>query len=140
VYVHGKLKLSPYQCVNILLAVFILLIFIYSAVFSAERSNHPVPSSYKIITGQESSSTGLSRSFSSIVRFQFKKANEYNPWGIRIFLFFLIQLFLRIFFTISYSSLLVKVGIRISVMLDCIISGVMLMVFFEPFWREFLRF
>ena len=136
----SKYNLSPYQIINILLAAFIVFIFAYSAVFSPEKSNHPIPSSHTFITGEETTSTGLSRGFSSIIRFQFDQAKEYNPYSIQLFLFFLIQFFLRIFLTLSYSSLIIGLGENKSVLIDALISSVMFLLFFEPFWREIISF
>jgi hypothetical protein len=69
-------------------------------VYSPIESNHPIPSLYEKFTGNESPSTGLSRSFSALIRGNVKSANEYNPYGIQIFLFFLFQLVFRF---ISFS-------------------------------------
>ena len=71
------------------------MIFIYSGIFSAEKENHPIKSACKTITGEPCKSTGLSRSFSEIVRFKFESAKSYNKFSIKIFLFFLIQLFFQ---------------------------------------------
>ncbi|MGE6355573.1 DUF2752 domain-containing protein [Flavobacterium sp. NPDC079362] len=40
-------------------------------------------------------SRGLTRAFSQILRFNFSEAIAYNPYSIKIFLFFLIQLATR---------------------------------------------
>lgn len=64
---------------------------IYSGIFSSQK-DYPISSMYS----QNVSSTGLSRAFSEIVRFNFDKAKTYNPYAISIFLFFFYQLFLRI--------------------------------------------
>lgn len=130
-----KILTNPYLTINSLLAGFILLIFLYSAIFSPEKNNYPIHSSYKIITGNDSMSTGLSRGFSSIIRFRFEEALRYNPFSIRIFMFFLIQLLLRIFF-ISYLRRSIYEDIRFIVIPDIVISIVLFVVFFEPFWRE----
>lgn len=87
---------SPYLIINFILAGIILLVFIYSGIFSAQKDNYPLPSFYEEITGQTSPSTGLSKSFSEIIRGNFESASEYNKSGILIFLFFLVQLILRI--------------------------------------------
>ncbi|MBI9054006.1 MAG: DUF2752 domain-containing protein [Bacteroidales bacterium] len=86
---------EPYHIINLSFAGIIILIFIYSGIFSAEKSNHPIKSACEVMTGEPCSSSGLSRSFSEIVRFNFESANEYNQFGILIFSFFLIQFFLR---------------------------------------------
>ncbi|WP_083195773.1 DUF2752 domain-containing protein [Flavobacterium piscis] len=42
-------------------------------------------------------SRGLTRAFAQILRLNFSEAIVYNPYSIKIFLFFLIQLFIRLF-------------------------------------------
>ncbi len=91
----GFTQNEPYHIINLCFAGIIIMIFIYSGIFSAEKENHPIKSACKTITGEPCKSTGLSRSFSKIVRFKFESAKSYNKFGIKIFLFFLIQLFLR---------------------------------------------
>ncbi len=85
-----------YKIANYMIAGIIGCIFLYSALFSPEGGKHPVPSFYTQLTDNDSPSTGLSRSFSAIVRGDFKLANSFNPIGIQIFLFFIIQLGYRI--------------------------------------------
>ncbi len=86
---------EPYHILNICFAGIIILIFIYSGIFSVEKNNHPIKSACATIKGHPCKSEGLSRSFSEIVRFQFESAKSYNQYGIKVFLFFFIQLFLR---------------------------------------------
>lgn len=130
--------LKPYQIVNGLIASAILIIFIYSAIFSPIKSDYPVKSAHTALTGESSESTGLSRGFSSVIRFQFDRAREYNPHSVKLFLFFGIQLAMRIFLMLNYSALIEKIGIQESVIIDSIISGVLFLLFFEPFWREMI--
>jgi hypothetical protein len=68
----------------------------YSAVYSPVKQNYPLPSGSLFFGCKLVPSTGLSRSFSAIVRFQFQEARKYNPNGIRVFLFFLLQLLMRV--------------------------------------------
>ena len=91
----GSFFKEPYHIINLCFAGIIIMIFIYSGIFSAEKNNHPIKSACEILTGQPCESTGLSRSFSEIVRFKFESAKTYNKYGIKVFLFFLIQFFLR---------------------------------------------
>ena len=76
-----------------------MLVFIYSGIFSVEKNNHPIKSACEVMTGEPCASTGLSRSFSEIVRFKFESAKSYNKYGLRIFAFFLVQFFLRVLFS-----------------------------------------
>jgi hypothetical protein len=91
---------EPYHILNICFAGIIIMIFIYSGIFSVEKDNHPIKSACANVEGHPCKSEGLSRSFSEIVRFRFDSAKSFNKYGIKIFLFFLIQLFLR--FTASF--------------------------------------
>ncbi len=92
-----------YQLINLSLVSIIFCIFIYSSLFSPEESKHPIPSFYTQITNGTSPSTGLSRSFSAIVRGDLLLAKSYNPIGLPIFLFFSLQFIFR-----SLSLLLIK--------------------------------
>lgn len=130
---------GPYQIINGILAGFVILILLYSAIFSPDRNNYPIHSSETLISGNYSMSTGLSRGFSSIMRLRFNEAYAYNPFSIRIFMFFLIQLLLRIFF-LFYSRNSAYSEIRYIVIPDIAISTILFIVFFEPFWREMVRF
>jgi hypothetical protein len=128
-----------YQTINIVLASCIILIFIYSAVFSPDRSRHPIPSVHTLITGEPTASTGLSRGFSAIMRFRFDEARNYNIYSIRIFLFFLIQFFVRIVILLS-GQIVAEMGQSRFVMLDALASGALFIFCFEPFLRDLLRF
>ncbi len=90
---------SSYIIVNIILAVILLLILIYSGLFSIEKINHPIHSAYSHITGDDTVSTGLSRAFSALIRGKFRQADIYNSHAKGIFLFFLSQLVFRIAFS-----------------------------------------
>jgi len=120
---------EPYHIINLTFAGIILMIFFYSGIFSAKKNNHPIKSSCAEIENHPCKSEGLSRSFSEIVRFKFKSAKSYNKYGIRVFLFFLIQLFLR-----AATSLLLYyqfIKQKKLVALDAFISS---MLYFYCFW------
>jgi hypothetical protein len=91
----GSYLKEPYNIINLCFAGIILLIFLYSGIFSAEKNNHPIKSACAHIENHPCKSEGLSRSFSEIVRFKFESARSYNKHGIRVFSFFFVQLFLR---------------------------------------------
>ena len=90
----------PYYIVNLSLAGIIMMVFIYSGLFSAKEDNHPIPSFYEKITGEPAPSSGLSRAFSEIVRGNLDAARGYNSDSLLIFSFFLIQFMQRIFVTL----------------------------------------
>lgn len=100
-----KIHIKNYKVFNIIFASIFGIIFLYSGVFSAEKNNHPIPSSCKI---KPCASTGLSRSFSEIIRFNFAKAKEFNKTGIYIFSFFLIQFFMRLLLNLILTKVKIK--------------------------------
>ena len=95
---------KPYNKINLIFAGIIVMIFVYSGIFSAEKSNHPVQCVHERLTGEPCPTCGLSHSFSEIIRLNFENAREWNQNGIPIFLFFLIQFLLRIGITIIYQN------------------------------------
>ena len=97
---RGKKINRPYCIINLSLAGIILMGFIYSGLFSAEKDNHPVPSFYEKITGTPAPSSGMSRAFSEIMRGNLDAARNYNADSLLIFAFFQIQLIQRILVTI----------------------------------------
>ncbi len=89
------LSFSPYQMINILTGLVIVLIFIYSGIFSTGDGYYPVECAHISIYGEDCPTCGLSRSFSEMVRGNFSSASEYNRNGPLLFAFFISQLFLR---------------------------------------------
>ena len=125
---HRRIN-KPYNIVNLFLAGIIMMIFIYSGLFSARKDNHPVPSFYEKITGEPSPSSGLSRAFSEIVRGNLESAKSYNQDSLLIFSFFLIQFVQRIL----VSALLYKQILRIQYLLiaDLAISTILFLYCFK---------
>lgn len=122
---------APYLKINLVFSVIILFVFAYSLSFSAHKQNHPLPSFYSKISGKESISSGLSKSFSEVIRGNLKKAKEHNIYGPRIFMFFLAQFFFRIIFSFLYGGNLVS---RLSVTIsDSVISVILFIICFWPF-------
>lgn len=80
-------------------------------------------------------STGLSRSFSAIVRFDFSKARSYNPHGLRVFSFFALQLLMRITALViaGHSGFSKR---RKLVIADITLSGILFVMLFFPFIRQ----
>lgn len=119
-----------YKIINLSLAGIILVIFMYSGLYSPEESKYPIPSFYTQITNKTSPSTGLSRSFSAIVRGNLTLAKIFNPYGIQIFLFFAFQFVFRVF-----SFLLIKNQfslIKPYIFADILLSGIGFYLAFKP--------
>jgi hypothetical protein len=110
----------------------------YSLIFSSEGIRHPLPSGSELFTGKASPSTGLSRSFSAILRLQFAEATRYNPHGIRIFVFFITQLFLRLGITFLLSRM-DQLHFQRLLYADLLVSAALFLTLFWPFFTHLFR-
>ncbi len=86
---------SPYQMINILTGLVIILVFAYSALISNGNGFYTVGCVYVKFYGEGCTTCGLSRSFSEIFRGRYSSALNYNSSGPLIFIFFASQLVLR---------------------------------------------
>lgn len=124
---------ETYLTINIFLAGAILLILAYSGIFSPVKNNYPVACVHEILTGQPCASCGLSHSLSLILRGKVAESAEWNIYGMRVFIFFVSQVILRIFFSFIYIH---NVHTRKQlVILDSVASGIMFLLTFMPFMR-----
>jgi hypothetical protein len=130
------IKTKPYIKINIVFAGVILLVLAYSGIFSPDKNNYPVVCIHEKLTGQPCFSCGLSHSFSLIVRGRIDEAFKWNLYGMRVFIFFVSQLFMRISFTIIYlknedhGNWLIRYDIAGSVLIFAIA--------FYPFFRQLI--
>jgi hypothetical protein len=128
-----ELSREPYLIINIFLAGVVLLILAYSGIFSPVKNNYPVACIHEILTGQPCASCGLSHSLSLIIRGRPDEAAQWNIYGMRVFIFFVSQLILRIAFSIIYmNNLLLK---RQLIIYDIVGSAIMFVLAFMPFMR-----
>jgi Protein of unknown function (DUF2752) len=97
-----RFRNEPYLLINSILAGVIILIFIYSGFFSPVKDNYPVVCIHEKLTGEPCISCGLSHSFSLIIRGKISEAYVWNIYGLRVFLFFALQLVMRIVFSVFY--------------------------------------
>ncbi len=129
---------EPYIIVNIVLAGVIVLIMIYSAIFSPDEDEYPVVCIHEKITGEPCVSCGLSHSFSLILRGRLNEAYSWNVYGMRVFLFFLLQLFMRVFLSFFYIKF---VDTRKQlIMMDIIGSVLIFLISFRQFFVYIFRF
>jgi len=119
---------EPYILINLIFAGIIILIFIYSGIFS-ESNEHPIKCVHFEKTGIPCETCGLSRSFSEIVRFDFESAKDFNRNGIPLFLFFLFQLILRLLFSLIFIKNLIKR--RNLIIIDSIVSIALFIITFK---------
>lgn len=117
---------DAYLQINLIFAGIIIAMLLYSGIFSSQGISHPIKSA----TNETTISTGLSRAFSEIVRLNISEAKNFNPYSIPIFLFFFIQLFMRI------ASILLLLSTRFS-RLVLIISDILtsLLLFLGTYYR-----
>jgi hypothetical protein len=126
-----NLRNEPYLIINIFFAGVILLIIAYSGFFSPEKDNFPVTCLHEKLTGEPCISCGLSHSFSLIVRGRIDEAFRWNLYGMRVFLFFVSQLILRLAFSIFY--LRYADTRKQLLIIDCVGSGLVFLISFWPF-------
>lgn len=126
-----RFRNEPYLIINIIFAGVILLIIAYSGLFSPDKDNFPVTCIHEQLTGQPCVSCGLSHSFSLIVRGRIQEAYTWNLYGMRIFLFFALQLILRAAFSVFYLKY--PDTRRQLILTDCIGSGIIFLVAFWPY-------
>ncbi len=117
--IYLQIKNNNYIIVNTIIAGVILLIVVYSGIFSASGIEHPI----KTLTTEPTVSTGLSRAFSEIVRFNFSKAEQYNSYSLHIFNFLFIQFLIRII--VSLILLRCKISKKVLLYTD-ILSSILL--------------
>jgi hypothetical protein len=120
---------NPYLIINIILAGLILLIFIYSGLFDADRANHPVPSYFEKFTGTRGPSSGMSRAFSELIRGDIESARSFNEDSTLIFAFFLVQLVQRT----TMLLLLIKTRLKYKTLMiaDIVFSLILFMYCFK---------
>jgi hypothetical protein len=126
-----RFKDEPYLLLNLIFAGVVVLVIAYSGIFSPDRNDYPVACIHQKITGEPCFSCGLSHSFSLIVRGRIHEAYQWNVFGMRVFLFFILQLALRIGFSFYYIRF-TDSGKQL-IILDSIGSGIMFLVTFWPF-------
>jgi len=132
-YVSG-IKNKPYLKINIILAGVILLIIAYSGIFSPDKNNYPVVCIHEKLTGMPCFSCGLSHSFSLIVRGRISEAYTWNIYGMRIFLFFVLELLMR--FVFSFYFLKNQTNQNWLIKYDIASSILIFAISFYPFFRQ----
>jgi hypothetical protein len=132
-----RFRNEPYLLLNLIFAGVIVLVIVYSGIFSPDRNDYPVVCIHEKITGEPCFSCGLSHSFSLIIRGRIHEAYEWNIFGMRVFLFFVLQLVLRIGFSIYYIKFTDNRSQLI--ILDSIGSGIMFVIAFWPFLENIAK-
>lgn len=128
---------EPYLILNVFFAGVIILIIAYSGFFSPDQNNYPVVCIHEKITGEPCFSCGLSHSFSLIVRGRIHEAYEWNIYGMRVFLFFVSQLIMRIVFSLYYIRL--ASSRKQLIIFDSLGSGLIFLLTFWPFLENIIK-
>ncbi len=133
-----RIKNEPYLIINIVLAGVILLIMAYCGIFSPEKNNYPIVCIHEKLTGQPCVSCGLSHSISLILRGRIEEAYKWNIYGMRVFLFFVSQLFMRILFSRIYLKH--PESRKQLIIFDIVGSSVIFLITFLPFLIYLFKF
>lgn len=116
-------EIDSYKKINVILAFIIMFVFFYC--FFLPYLNFGLHSSCEGLPLAYCKSRGLTRAFSQILRFRFQEAIAYNPFSIKIFVFFFLQLIARFFINWIISSstfksiLILDVSISVASFLFC---------------------
>ncbi|MGB8357776.1 MAG: DUF2752 domain-containing protein [Bacteroidales bacterium] len=122
-----------YFAVNVIFAGVILLIMGYSAFYSPDANSYPVVCIHEKLTGEPCPSCGLSHAFSLIIRGRVDEALQMNSASLRVFLFFVLQLIMRIAFGIW--TMVTDRWLKQIAWFDALTSSVMTIFAFYPFLR-----
>jgi hypothetical protein len=110
-------------------------VFVYFALFPAVNVKYHLQSSLETIHAGKEISTGLSHSFSEIIRGNLKSAKAYNIYGLNICLFFALQLLMRILFTLLFHFTNRSKNI---IFTDVTISLILFLILFFPFIQRLI--
>ena len=122
-----------YLAVNVILAGVILLIMGYSGFYSPDENNYPVVCVHERITGEPCPSCGLSHAFSMIIRGRVDEALQLNSASLRVFLFFVLQLIMRI--ALGIWNMVTDRWLKQIIWFDAVTSSAMTLFAFYPFLR-----
>lgn len=90
---------GSYYILNVSFMAIIVAIFLYAALYP--KNKHPIPALLTKTTGIIPPSKGLSVSFAEIIRGNISTAKKVNPYSVRVFGFFILQLVLRVLISIA---------------------------------------
>ncbi len=91
--IKSSYEIDSYKKINMIFIAIIMFIFFYC--FIVPYLNFGFSSSCEGMPLAYCKSRGLTRAFAQILRFNFDEAILYNPYSIKVFSFFLIQLIVR---------------------------------------------
>jgi Protein of unknown function (DUF2752) len=120
---------DPYIVINVTIVILLMIMFGYCFLFSILNDQGlTVPSSCEGMPEIYCRSRGLTRAFAQMTHLNFKKGIAFNSHAYRLFIFFVVQIFLRVAFTFWYLN---PRGKRI-VVIDSVFSGLYFLYAFLP--------
>jgi hypothetical protein len=123
-----NLKNNSYFLINFIFVIIIGVVLCYSYFFYP--NNQPINCVYKLQTGLNCHSCGLSRAFSSFTHLKWEEGEAYNNNALNCFIFFVTQFFFRI------SLLIYNYWKQISpyfIWIECITSAIFFIFTFYKF-------
>lgn len=118
-------KNSTYLNVNLIFITLIFFLFLYSLLFPFLP--YKIPSLCNETQIVFCKSKGLSRAYAEIMRLNFDKAQLYNGFSIRTFIFFVYGFLSRIF----YSLVFFRIKSQRVIYIDVVISTMLFMICFS---------
>ncbi|MFO7575478.1 MAG: DUF2752 domain-containing protein [Bacteroidales bacterium] len=107
----------------------------YSGIFSPDRDNYPIICVHEAIIGEPCPSCGLSHAFSLIVRGRLAEALDWNLYSLRMFLFFALQLVMRVGLSLWYLKIPDRAIRNNLVVADTVVTSLMFILAFWPMLR-----
>jgi hypothetical protein len=105
----------------------------YSGFYSPDENEYPVVCIHEKLTGEQCPSCGLSHAFSLIIRGRIDEALQCNSASLRVFLFFALQLVMRI--GLGIWNLVTDRWLKQIARADVLVSSAMVLIAFYPFLR-----
>jgi hypothetical protein len=127
-------KAPSYVIISLVFFILIGVGFAYSYFFYP--NDHPINCVVKAYTGHDCPACGFSRAFSNYTHFQFTEGKNYNPLSWNVFLFFLVQFFMRAFVVIYFFSTR-KLFNTMLIKIDTVISISFFLLAFLPIILKF---
>jgi hypothetical protein len=123
------MRWPAFLIINFIFLAIIGLVFLYSFLFFPDQ--HPFGCLFTTLTGKSCSSCGLSRAISCFTHGEWESGISHNVLALPVFLFFLVQLFLRSAIVTAYFWGRIKSPLRLC-RLDCSISISLFLLAFLP--------
>jgi hypothetical protein len=123
------MKPRIYLFLNFTIAGIILVVFLYSIIYSSSKDFHPVKCFHEELLGARCPICGMSSGFSAILKGQFKEAFIIQPNSMRIFLFLFVLLLMKI--TAILLLLKAHVSCKVISTTDIILTVVLFILTFK---------